>query len=108
MKFEMKKDSHAEIKEIKRKLKDDYMWANLDAPEHKYFANELIKDVLSIKKKEKESFISDYMQKKMEGHGLPYGMVYLNLLAETEIKAHKAWKKNIKTKWKIKCLWQVK
>lgn len=36
-------------------------------------------------------FISDYLNKHMRNHGLPYNMQYLNLLAETEEKAKKAW-----------------
>lgn len=40
----------------------------------------------------KQTFIGEYLDKHMKGHALPYGMAYLNLLAETELKAEKAWK----------------
>ena len=48
----------------------------------------------------KEEFIGEYLDKKMKGHGLPYGMEYLNRVATMEDKAGKIWKrlknKNVK------------
>jgi hypothetical protein len=40
---------------------------------------------------EKDKFIGMYLEKAMKGHGLPYGLNYLNLLAVQEEKAEKAW-----------------
>lgn len=40
----------------------------------------------------KQEYIGNYLNRKMKNHGLPYGMAYLNLLANTEEKAEKAWK----------------
>jgi len=40
---------------------------------------------------DKQEFIGKYLDEKMKNHGLPYGMAYLNLLAETEEKAEKAY-----------------
>lgn len=44
----------------------------------------------------KEEFIGKYLDsdKKLKNHNLPYGMEYLNLVAETEDKAEKNWQKN--------------
>lgn len=39
----------------------------------------------------KDKFIGMYLEKSMKGHGLPYGLNYLNLLAVQEEKAEKAW-----------------
>jgi PII-like signaling protein len=40
----------------------------------------------------KQEFISNYLNEKLKNHGLPYGIQYLNLVAETEEKAEKVWK----------------
>ena len=48
----------------------------------------------------KEKFIGHYLTKKLKNHKLPYGMAYLNLLADTEEKAERAYKKIIHKKLK--------
>lgn len=45
----------------------------------------------------KQTFISNYLTKKLKNNKLPYGMQHLNLLANTEEKAEKEWLK-LKTK----------
>lgn len=40
----------------------------------------------------KQKYIERYITRKMKGHGLPYGMQYLNLLAKTEEDAEKQWR----------------
>lgn len=40
---------------------------------------------------DKQEFIGKYLDKHLKNHGLPYGIQYLNLVAETEEKAEKAW-----------------
>ncbi len=40
----------------------------------------------------KQKIIGEYLNKKMKGHGLLYGMQYLSLLATTEAQAEVAWK----------------
>jgi hypothetical protein len=39
------------IEELKVILSQDYGWGNLDGEKHKWFVDELIKDILSITKK---------------------------------------------------------
>jgi len=48
--------------------------------------------------KEKSEFIGNYLDKKMKGNTLPYGMDYLNMVAELEDEAEKLWKRNKKKK----------
>jgi hypothetical protein len=45
---------------------------------------------------EKEEFVCKYLNssKKLKNHNLPYGMEYLNLLAEEEEAAEKKWEKH--------------
>ena len=43
--------------------------------------------------KDKQTFIADYLTKHMANHNLPYSGAYFNLLADTEFKAEKAWKR---------------
>lgn len=47
---------------------------------------------------EKSEFVGKYLSndKKLKNHGLPYGMAYLNLLAETEERAEKAYLRYLK------------
>lgn len=52
-------------------------------------------DIL-LQKKDKETFISEYMERNMKNHNLPFGIDYFNLLAETEQKANEAYNKYIK------------
>lgn len=47
---------------------------------------------------DKQEFIGKYLDKHLKNHGLPYGIQYLNLVAETEEKAEKAWKRKLKVK----------
>lgn len=46
----------------------------------------------------KEEFISKYLDnnKRLKNHNLPYGMQYLNLLAEVEEEAERKWKNYLK------------
>ena len=46
----------------------------------------------------KEDFIGEYLDKKMKGHRLPYGMEYLNRVATMEDKAGKLWEITTKSK----------
>lgn len=58
--------------------------------------------------KEKEEFIGKYLNKKMKDHGLPYGMEYLNKLADAEEAAEKSWKlksKKVKPTNQLITLW---
>jgi len=48
--------------------------------------------------KEKSEFIGNYLDKKMKGNTLPYGMDYLNMVSELEDEAEKLWKRNKKNK----------
>lgn len=48
----------------------------------------------------KEEYIGRYLDKKMKNHNLPYGLEYLNLVAEYEEKAEKLWGRLIKRKIK--------
>lgn len=45
-----------------------------------------------------EEFVGNFLQKsrRIKGHNLPYGMDYLNLLAEVEIDAKRKYKSYIK------------
>lgn len=55
----------------------------------------------------KEDFIGEYLDKKMKGHGLPYGMEYLDRVATFEDKAGKIWERmkinNFKPKNELPC-----
>ena len=42
---------------------------------------------------DKQKFICNYLDKHMKGHNLDYGIAYLSLLAKTEKKSEKEWKK---------------
>lgn len=49
---------------------------------------------------DKSEFIGAFLDKKMKGHNLPYGMEYLNKLDDATEKAEKAWlnkQKKLKT-----------
>lgn len=48
--------------------------------------------------KDKANYIGNYLNKKMKGKKLPYGMEYLSLIAELEDKAEKNWKRKQKKK----------
>ena len=39
----------------------------------------------------KYDFISNYIEKKMKGHGLDYGIEYLSMLADVEQEAELVW-----------------
>jgi len=41
----------------------------------------------------KSKFIGEYLDRKMNNHGLPYVMEYLNLLYKMEAKAERKWLK---------------
>ena len=45
--------------------------------------------------KSKQEFIGKYLNrnKRLKNHNLPYGIQYLNLLADVEEKAERKWKK---------------
>ncbi len=43
----------------------------------------------------KQEFIGNYLDKKFKNNTLPYGLQYLNLVADTEEKAEKLWKRKI-------------
>ena len=47
-------------------------------------------------KKDKANYIGNYLNKKMKGNTMPYGMEYLSLIAELEDKAEKNWKRKQK------------
>jgi len=40
----------------------------------------------------KQQFIGEFIQREMKDHNLPYGIGYLNKVAEVEAKAGKVWK----------------
>ncbi len=42
---------------------------------------------------QKHDFIGKYLDRKMKGHGLPYGIGYFQLLADTEDAAERAWER---------------
>ena len=44
------------------------------------------------KKITKEEFVGNFMDKKMKGHGMAYGMAYLNFRDKMEYEAEKKWK----------------
>jgi hypothetical protein len=46
----------------------------------------------------KENFINRYMNKKLKSNKLPYGLIYLNWIAEYEILAEKRYKEYLKKK----------
>lgn len=46
--------------------------------------------------KDKAKYIGNYLNKKMKGNTMPYGMAYLSLVAELEGKAEKNWKRKQK------------
>jgi Zn-dependent M16 (insulinase) family peptidase len=48
----------------------------------------------------KDEYIGRYVGKKMKGNKLPYGLQYLNLIAELEEKAEKQWERLIRKKIK--------
>lgn len=48
--------------------------------------------------KDKAKYIGNYLNKKMKGNTMPYGMAYLSLVAELEYKAEKKWKRKQKKK----------
>lgn len=50
--------------------------------------------------KAKAAYIGNYLDKRMKGNTLPYGMEYLNKVAELEDKAEKLWKRKQKNKKK--------
>lgn len=47
---------------------------------------------------ERQEFIGNYIQKKMETHELPYSGAYFNLLAKVTEDAEKKWKIKLKLK----------
>lgn len=44
----------------------------------------------------KQQYIGRYLDKKMKNNKLPYGLAYLNLVADYERKAEKYWERMIK------------
>lgn len=46
----------------------------------------------------KDEYVGKYLNKKMEGHGLPYGLKYLNLVAKHTEDAEKKFDKIITDK----------
>ena len=51
---------------------------------------------------DKDDFINNYMDKQIKKNKLPYGMQYLNWLADTEEKAEKIYKAYSKKQLKNK------
>lgn len=45
----------------------------------------------------KEEYIGRYLERKMKGNTLPYGLQYLNLVADLEQKAEKLYNKKYKS-----------
>ena len=43
----------------------------------------------------KDEYVGRYLEKKMKNNTLPYGMEYLNLIAEYSEKAEKLWERSI-------------
>lgn len=50
---------------------------------------------------EKDDFINNYMNKQIKKNKLPYGMQYLNWLADMEEKAEKLYKAHKKKELKL-------
>ncbi len=50
----------------------------------------------------KDEYVGRYLDKKMKNNTLAYGMSYLNLIREYEIKAEKLWERIIRSKLKGK------
>lgn len=48
----------------------------------------------------KYEYVGRYLDKKMKNNTLPYGMAYLNLVANYEEKAEKLWDRIIREKFK--------
>ena len=48
----------------------------------------------------KYEYVGRYLHKKMKNNKLPYGIQYLNLIAEYSEKAEKLWERSIKKKLK--------
>lgn len=42
---------------------------------------------------DKQEYVGRYLDRKLKNNKLPYGLQYLNLVAETEEKAEKAYKR---------------
>lgn len=49
---------------------------------------------------EQETFVWEYVNRKMKKHDLPYGMAYYNLLSNVIDKAERAWQKKQKAELK--------
>jgi len=48
--------------------------------------------MIQPKPTKKQQFIGEFIEREMKGHNLPYGIEYLNRVADAEIKAIRAWK----------------